>query len=117
MRFPYMTISATPRILAAMTLAMPTGETHMISSTILMITWKLSGLGDQETAERRKLGDLVNDAEEVDEGTPGGSEGAEDGAEGQAEEYHAQGVRPGPGGEGGVQEGWREGKRARISHL
>ena len=39
--------------------------------------------------ERRKWGDLVNDAEEVDEGTPGGSEGAEDGAEGQAEEYHA----------------------------
>ena len=39
--FPtYTAMSSTAKILAAITLAIPTGETHMIASTILMITWR-----------------------------------------------------------------------------
>ena len=39
--FPtYTAISSTAKILAAIMLAIPTGETHMMASTILMITWR-----------------------------------------------------------------------------
>ena len=69
----YTAISSTARIFAAITLAIPTGDTHMIAKTILMITWVTS---DKKEPPHLEYIHLINGSKNADKLFAGIAEGS-----------------------------------------
>ena len=83
-------MSSTAKIFAAITLAIPTGDTHMIASTILMITWRNCDVRDIGISGSSFH--LIDCAKNGDKLLSRAAQGAQDSSKGKAEEYHSESV-------------------------